>query len=209
MISEPQQLAADVSAITQTAFDRSSTKPTEARDVLKFVNRLVQVVDDALGEVMATLIEFKYVTPDDLTTGWSSRTAALEQLLTTRTYRQAADICDRLRDLETYYDEQLASIVDEVSDINAWTRVFPLLHEHERGIVTVVEQTVADLCAICVTATDANLPTIRSLAAGRVEEVRDTLTKLKEVRGKILGLSGSAGLLELIGETTTRPVAPQ
>jgi hypothetical protein len=209
VLSEPQQLAADVSTITETAFDRSSTKPTEARDVLKFVNKLVQVVDDALGEVMETLIEFKYVTPDDLSNGWSARIADLEKLLASRTYRQAADICERLQDLESYYYAQLAPIVGEVSDINAWTRVLTLLHEHERGIVTVVDQTIADLCAICVTATDASLPTIRSLAAGRVEEVREALTALRKVRGNILGLSGSAGLLELIGETTTRPVTPQ
>jgi hypothetical protein len=208
MFSEPQQLAADVSTITQTALDRSSTRPAEARDVLKFVNQLVQVVDDALGEVMATLIDFKYVRPDHLSSGWSERTAALEKLLTGRTYREAADICDRLRDLESRYYAQLAPIVSEVSDITAWTGVLTLLHEHESGVVGLVDRTVQDLATISATATDADLPKIRSLAAGRVEEIREALTTLRKVRGDILGLSGSAGLLELIGATTTRPVTP-
>ena len=178
--------------------------------MLKFISQLVQVVDDALGEVITTLIDFKYVTPDNLSSsGWSARTADLEKLLAGSTYRAAADICKRLEDLESRFYEHLAPIVGEVGDINAWTRVLTLLHKYETGIVELVDQTVKELAAICATATEADLPTIRSRAAARVEETRTALSTLREVRGRILGLSGSLGMLELIGATTARPVTPQ
>jgi hypothetical protein len=209
MASEPQQLATEVSTIAQTAFDTRETKPTEASGVLKFISQLVQVVDDALGEVMATLIDFKYVTPDDLRSGWPARTAALEKLLTGRSYRAAADICDRLRELERRYDQIVAPIVADVSDVANWSGVFTLLQQHEGGIVTLVDQTVVDLLAMCETATEADLPTIRSKATLRVEEIRAALSTLRAVRSSILGLSGSPGMLELIGGTAGRPVVAQ
>jgi hypothetical protein len=199
MASEPQELATDVSAITQTVFSNGTAKPDEARNVLKFISQLVQVVDDALGEVMATMIDFKYVTPNDLRSDWGTRTAALEKLLTGRTYRAAADICDRLEALEQRYYEHLAPTIEEVSNVESWNRVFSLLQQHEGGIVRLVDDTVESLCAMAEEATEGTLPDIRAHAKAKVDEIRRAIDQLRDVRNEILGLSGSQGMLELLG----------
>lgn len=70
-----------------------------------------------------------------------------------------------------------------------------------------MHQAVSELEEMLASATPATLPGIRMTAAARAEEVRGALGRFGELKNKILGVSGGAGLLELVSSGDRAAVA--
>jgi hypothetical protein len=174
---------------------------------LRFIGSVVTVVGQAFDEVLATLIELSYVTPDHLQEPRKSELLAdLDRVVERSHYKDVLEICSRLKHLSDHYAQVIRPKLGGLADESAWSEVFSLLEEHEGAIMRMVERRVQTLHKQLETARDGDLPQIRQHAVDARKEIEQMLERLWDLRNQILGLSGSAGWLELI-ETGRRSEA--
>ena len=187
--------------LTTVATDRTVASP-ELRRVLRFVTKVVQVVDQAFQDVYATLIDFKYVSLQELQSESRLRQMRkdIELLRAHDRYRDAEQICSRLHALGDQYREQIEPIIDHLQDRSAWQRIFALIDEYEGAIIRLVNETIWELEQLLTEPfDDAKATSIRSLAGTKAERIRLSLLELEALRDRVLGLSGQEGFLELTG----------
>jgi hypothetical protein len=178
--------------------DQSIDK-AELRAVLRFLSKVTQVVEQAFQDVLALMIEFKYVTDEDLQSGRVHELAKDLELLEARShYRDAEEICSKLHHLEEIYVERIKPITQHLSEDAAWWAVLSLLDEHEGRIILLVHQSVAEM-RWALTARDVRK--INLVAKTHAEPLRESLQTLHTMNSQILGLSGEAGYLELVEVT--------
>src|SRR2546428_5642843 len=80
--------------------DPTSISSPDLRRVLGFVTEVVQVVDQAFQKVYTTLLEFKYLTAEDIRSGrLIDLSKELELLRAHDHYRKTEQICSRLHEL--------------------------------------------------------------------------------------------------------------
>jgi hypothetical protein len=159
------------------------------------------VAEQAFQDVVAVLIEIKYLTPVDI---HSTRVRELQkevELLTVRSrYRDAEEICSRLHHLSEQYHQQIAPLVMGVADAHGWQGIFGLINEHEGRLIMLVHHTTWELRQRLEALDASSLDELTRFAAEQLEAVRKALDQLRELSNQILGVSGTAGLLELTAE---------
>ena len=69
---EIQTLISDVQDMVEAVVTDRSISNADLRRVLKFLTKVVQVVDQAFEDVYTTLIDFKFLTDKDITSGRSA-----------------------------------------------------------------------------------------------------------------------------------------
>src|SRR6266568_3239699 len=143
---EIQTLISQVQTMAETAVsDRNISNP-DLRRVLKFLTKVVQVVDQAFQDVYATLIEFKFLTAEDINSGRLKDLGKELALLRAHDrYRDAEQICSRLHGLSEQYDQHIEPIVKKLSNPSQWYVLFGLLEEHEGRIIGMVNGAVWEL----------------------------------------------------------------
>jgi hypothetical protein len=204
---EERQLADELRGMAQTAVTDTSIDDATLILMLRFIGKVAMVVDQAFGDVYAPLLELRYLKPEQLQE--PARTELLKELngvLERSRYRDVEEICSRLHHLSENYATMIAPRLRDLARDSRWSQVFWLLDEHEGRIINMVHGRIYQLCRAVEQAGLGDVPTIRQQATEASDELREALRKPQDLRNQILGLSGEAGLLELV-EADRRPDA--
>ncbi|MBC9176152.1 hypothetical protein [Pseudoroseomonas ludipueritiae] len=178
---------------------RSGADGFELRQILRFVNQVIQVVDQSFETVYGILVDLRYLSKSDLDAGRHIELQKELHLIRAKsTFRESLEVCSRLRHLRKHYDEAVAPILAQQElDSHSWSSVLILIDEYEGAIIGIIKKTVDDLSARLVNVTPTSLPALRVLATERADLLGNALGRLRDLNSRILGLSGRQGLLEL------------
>lgn len=173
----------------------------DLRRVLRFLTKVIQVVEQAFQDVLTTMIEFKYVSDEDLHSGRVRQLAKELELLESHSrYRDAEEICSRLHHLGDFYRSEIEPITQNLPNRNRWWGVFQLLDEYEGRIIMIVQRSIRELRQLL---SQSDTRKINSVAEEHSEAIKESLSKLRSLNSQILGLSGNIGLLELTEDRTS------
>lgn len=192
-----EQIVHQLEDMLGAAIDDPRLSGNDLRRVLAFLTKVVQVVDQAFQDVFAVLIDFKYLSADDIASGrFMEMRKNLDLLLARSRYRDAEEICSRLHHLRTQYETQIHPLVDRLQGNDRWRQVFWLIEEREGRIIMLVNQTVYELARLFDTA-HADIDEIRQVAGGMADKIRLLLIELRNLTNEIMGFSDHAGFMEL------------
>lgn len=193
-----QTLISDVQDMVETVASDRNISNSDLRRVLKFLTKVVQVVDQAFEDVYTTLIDFKFLTAKDITSGRLNDLRRELVLLHARDrYRDAEQICSRLHGLSEQYEQHIAPIVAHLKTSPKWYLLFDLLDEHEGRIIGMVDGAIMQLDRMLRRVDETSLISIRQTATEKADAIRMSLVDLRSLKDQILGLSGVPGLMEL------------
>jgi hypothetical protein len=200
-----RQLATQIRGMTEAAVADQRIGDQDLVPILVFIGSVVLVVEQAFTTVYTQLIELAYARPEDLFEPRKSQILkSLDSVLERSRYRDVEEICSRLHHLEEHYSAVIRPKLGHLEGESEWAEVFALLNQHEGRIMDLVRSRVCDIGASLREAKTSDLGGIREAAGKAVDELRGALANLWRLRNQILGLSGEAGLLELL-ETGRRP----
>lgn len=87
----------------------------ELSEILSFLAKVSHVVEQAFCDVLAILIEIKFLRPRDLSSNKIHDLRRKTALVLARSrYRDAEEICSRLGHLKEKYEMELASLIDRL-----------------------------------------------------------------------------------------------
>ena len=195
---ELTELVRQISSMVQaTAVDRN-LENAEVRRVLSFISQVIQVVEQAFQDVLTLLLDIQYLNDSDRQTTHVYELRKRVKLLTARSYyRDAAEICSRLKHLRENYEEFIRPSVQRLQCSSDWQGVFGLIEEREGRIICIIEQTAREIAILLDKADSGQAIDAKAIAAQKAEQLRELLAELHNLNGRILGLSGHAGFLEL------------
>jgi len=200
-----RQLASQIRGMTQAAVADQRIGDQDLVPILEFISSVVLVVEQAFTSVYTQLIELSYARPEDLLEPRRTQILkSLDSVLERSRYRDVEEICSRLHHLSEHYSAVIRPKLGHLATESEWAEVFALLNEYEGRIMLLVRSRLRDIGASLETAKTNDLDGIRKAAGKAVNELRRALADLWQLRNQILGLSGEAGLLELL-ETGRRP----
>jgi hypothetical protein len=192
------ELVEQIDRMVETAASSPALGEAELRRVLRFLSQVIQVVEQAFQDVFTLLVDIKFLDPGDIR---SSRLMELRKqvdLLTARSYyRDAAEICSRLKHLRHSFDEYVRGDLDKLPSISGWNGILGLIEDREGRIIMLIERTARQMGDMLDNINEGSLPIVRSKAAQSAEQLRSLLSELHELNGRILGYSGTTGFLEL------------
>jgi hypothetical protein len=192
------EVADQIDRMVETVVTAPGLNDDELRRVLRFLSQLIQVVEQAFQDVLILLIDIKYVDVTDLASPRLQELRKQLELLTARShFRDAAEICSRLRHLQHNFDEYVQPVVSRLTGFSGWGGVFGLIEEHEGRIITLINQTTYQLSNLLDDADENTLCEAKAAANESAESLRSLLGGLHDLNGKILGYSGKTGFLEL------------
>ena len=197
--NEFQELVAQFQdMVEKVATDREINNP-DLRRVLRFIIKVAQVVDQAFRDIYAVLIEFKYLTVDDVRSGrLQDLKRELELLRARDRFRDAEQICSRLHHLSEQYEDQIHQIILHLEDPGRWHLMFKLLGEYEGWIIDAVNRTIFELESMLrESSNETSVDRINQLASEKIDTIRTLLVKLQSLCDQILGFSGRTGFIEL------------
>jgi hypothetical protein len=198
---ELDHLAYQLGSMTSAVVADVSITPPDVRTVLRFINKVVQVADQAFQDVYAVLIDVQFLQESDLASGQIVEVRrSLALLLSRSRYRDAEEICSRLHHLAEEYAQKIDPIVAGVADRRAWSHVFQLLNEYEGDIIRMVQDAIYELEGLLgqLGPGQGSLSQVTRVAGESAADVRSALVKLETLRNQILGLSGEPGLMALV-----------
>jgi len=191
-------LVAALSDLTSAAIKEPALSSFDLRRLLRFLSKVVQVVEQAFQDVLGLMIEFKHLSEIDKQAGKLTQLAKELELLGARSrYRDAEEICSRLHHLTAYYHSEIESVTRNLLNSSEWRRILRLLDDHEGYIIELVNQSVRELQELLQ---ESDFKRINIAAGLGVDKIRDSLSQLRALNSQILGLSGNVGLLELTEE---------
>lgn len=192
-------LVQEIDDVVETVASAPGLPDEDVRRVLRFVGQIVQVVEQAFQDVLGVLVEMTYLQDADLAR--PERMMELRKsvaLLTARSYyREAAEICSRLKHLGQNFNEFVRPSLQHLPAFGQWGGLFGLIEHREGRIIMLVEQTAREIEEMLAGAHPGNVHKIREVASQRTRELRDLVGDLHSLNGQILGYSGRAGFLEL------------
>jgi hypothetical protein len=192
------ELVEQIDRMVETVTTTPSLSDSELRRVLRFLSQMIQVVEQAFQDVLTLLIEIKYLNATDLGLPKIIDLQKQIDLLTARSYyRDAAEICSRLKHLRMDFDEYVRPAVLDLPDFTGWRGVLGLIEDREGRIIMLIENTARQMADMLGTLDQHTLPKARHAASQSVEELRGLLSELHELNGRILGYSGATGFIEL------------
>ena len=172
------------------------------RAVLRFVARVVHVVEQALQDVYGLAVEVKHIQPGDKAE--VARLGRELDLVLTRSHAKSEGICSRLHSLREIFEQDVGLLLRCSPGDPRWHELFWLLDDREGRVIQLVESLVRELTTALDSFGDAGLfgrakarEEVQHAADEAGIQLRYALRELHEIRDKILGLSGQAGLLEL------------
>jgi hypothetical protein len=187
------QLDGMVEAVAGADIDQS-----ELRRVLRFISQVIQVIEQAYQEVFSLLVEMKYLTAGDIGTPRLAELGKQVDLLTAKSsYRDAWEICNRLKYLEHVFNSTMRSSLEHLPQFGQWAGVLGLIRDHEGYVIRMIGATAEEMSGQLAGLTPHDVPELNRTAAQRAARLRTLLGELHELNGRILGHSGKEGLLEL------------
>ncbi len=205
-----QALSSQILRMAHSVTTQTDVPNADLRRVLNFLDKLVQVVDQAFRGLYTILVDIKLLDDGDIGSGQiQSIRRDLEMVSARSWYRDVEEICSRLHHLSDSYGQNIAPIVGGLAQSNEWGEIFQLMDEHEGRIIRIVGESVWQLKNLLANLqTTDELTQARQLAERRGEALQTALQDLTDFHSRILGLSGSVGFLELL-ETDRDAVAAQ
>jgi hypothetical protein len=198
---ELERVVHQLEDIVGTASTDASISDHDLRRVLGFIAKVVHVVDQAFADVYSLLVEFKYLSLDDKESGRLDQLRKeLDLILARSHYRDAEEICSRLKHLRSHYEEQIQGVVSAIGDPQKWRDVFWIVEEREGRIISLVQQAVQELGELMTRVSKTRILQIRKSAAEKAEAIRNSLQELRTLSNQIMGLSGQPGFLELTSD---------
>jgi hypothetical protein len=174
---------------------------SDLRRVLRFVSKIVQVVNQAFLNIYPILIEIKFLKMEDLQTGKLPEILKELELLNSRDYyRDIELICGQLKELSNQYKEQIEPIIHclNINTRENFEQVFMLLEQHEGYIMFIIKEMTYKLrYSLTRINSPLKLEKVKKDVEKDAEKFRITLDELQVISNKILGISGKDGFLEL------------
>ncbi len=170
----------------------------DLRDVLSFLVKVTQVIDQAFQDVLTLAIELAYLTPADASYERIRRLQMELDLLTARShYRESLEICSRLKHLRKQFEQYIRPTIQGLAKDQEWRELFWLIEDREGRIIMLVENTAIALSRELGRAQNSNVSAVNATSRSLVAELRPLLADLRDMTNQILGLSGRPGFLEL------------
>jgi hypothetical protein len=206
MHSNPSPISADLGRVIQdingmvraTVSTDAHLENAAVRRTLSFITQVILVVEQAFQDVLTVLIDVKYLESSPNLQVELRELRKRVELLTARShYRDAAEICSRLKHLRENYDTFIRPAVQKLDGFSNWQGLFGLIEEREGRIISLVQRTAEELARLLAKAEGGDLESLKRYASEQTTELRTMLSSLHSLDGRILGLSGDAGFLEL------------
>jgi hypothetical protein len=180
----------------------TSTDPNindaDLRNVLGFLTKVVQVIDQSFQDVYTLAIELAYLDPNDVGAERVRRLQKeLDLLLATSHYRESLEICSRLKHLKLRFEQYILPTISHLQTQTDWRQLFWLIEDREGRIIQLVEGAADELRRELQRARAGDVSTVNRAARKLADELRPLLAELREMTNEILGLSGPRGFLEL------------
>lgn len=196
--------------VTDTLVDAIATsssmpeiKSEEQRRVLRFIIKVVLVVEQALQEVYGLAIEVKHVRPGNEQM-IDHLMRELDQILIRSAFSRTEEICSRLSNLRLLFESDVALLLRCSPGDPRWYELFSLFEEREGKIISLVQSAVRDLGKSLETLRSPRIfgtsklkENVNQISDKAGKEILKSLRELRDLRDRILGLSGKVGFLEL------------
>lgn len=192
------ELIEQVDHMVDTVVSDATLPDPTLRQVLRFLSQVIQVVEQSFHDALSLLIEIKLLDSADLHSAKMRELQKQVELLTARSYyRDAAEVCSRLKHLRENFDEFVRPSVQHLPEFSDWSGVLGLIEHREGRIIFLIEATAREISDLLSQADENTLTKVRRTASQRVDQLRSLLGELRNLNGRILGFSGKAGFLEL------------
>lgn len=202
-----EKLQRIVAEIEDVAFDASRRLPPEVlAQVLAFLSKVSHVLEQAYRDVIPILIDIKYLDNQNLGPKRVDIMKNIDLVSSTSHYRDAEEICSRLKTLKSTYLDGLAQYISP-GEKYQWSGLFGLIEEREGRIVQLINSQLFQIKDALARTSAEDLPAINRMASEQIVDVQKSLRELNDFTSKILGLSGSAGLLEMLRDPQVAPTA--
>jgi hypothetical protein len=145
-----------------------------------------------------TLIEIQHLTAQELANHRAIELQKQLSMLTAKSYfREALEICSRLRHLQNTFHEFVEPSVVKLPDASNWSTLFRMLDEHEGAVIPLVEGSATKYLGLLSQVDEASLPALRDEARKDADAMKAALVTLRDLNTRIVGLSGRTGFLEI------------
>jgi len=200
MSTEFEGVVSDIKDAVFRSTSELSSSPNDLRDILSFLTKVVQVVDQAFQDVYTLAVDLAYVTAEDVASGRIRRLQQNLDLLVGRShYRDAEEICSRLKHLRIRFDEYVRPAINNIGEQRLWENLFWLIEEREGRIMDLVHGASSELRRELDRLDTQHIDRVNQAARQLMNELRPLLGDLRELTNNVLGLSGRPGFLELTG----------
>jgi hypothetical protein len=195
---ELTELVKQLDGMVETVSTSPGLGEVEVRRALRFISQVIQVVEQAFQDVLTLLVEIKYLEEKDIHSDRLNILRKQVDLLTSRSYyRDAAEICSRLKHLRENFDETIWPSLSVLPELKGWQSVLGLIQEGEGRIIMLINATARELELRLGSLTPETLASVNAMATRNAEQLRSLLAELHDLNGRILGYSGKLGFLEL------------
>jgi hypothetical protein len=193
------ELAVELRQMASAVATNPTIPSADLRRVLRFLTKVLEVVDQSFQDVYGILIDIQFLTPVLVATGRVEQLQAdLQEVFSRSRFRDAEEICSRLHHLGETYNQTIRPIVEPLHASQEWYQVFFLLNEHEGRIIRMIQDAVYELRSMLSSDLGGRkLSSLKCAAREKAEFLRQSLSELQDLRNRILGFSGRIGFLEL------------
>ena len=123
-----RELANQLDGMTRSAVADQRIVDADLVPVLRFIGQVVVLVQQAFGDVLASLIEFSYLRAEDLREPRRTELlSSIDNLLARSRYRDVEEICSRLHSLSELFDQAVRPKLGRLAEESEWGQVFELL----------------------------------------------------------------------------------
>ena len=191
----------DVEGFKNAILSDKSLELLDIQRILRFVVKIVQILEQVFEDVAVVLIEVKHLSEEDIRPERIRDLLKQIDLLTSRGhFRNAEDVCGRLHFLSGQYKESIEPLLVMNTNVYKWRSVFNLIEEHEGLLIASIEGITWNLHERVENLSVNSLVLVKAYASDKHKEIQNSIDRLKIMLNEILGESGSIGLLELTAE---------
>lgn len=195
-------LVDEIDSFVESAAVSPQLNEPDVRVILRFVSQVITVVEQSFQDVLSVLIEIKLLRPADLQSGHVDELRRSVAMLTARSrFRDALEVCSKLKHLGAHYHEFIRPIVDRMNTGTQWWGLLNLINEHEGAVIRLIEESAMEMDEMLADIDERKLPNVRDRAAQQTVVLKAHLGSMHDLNAQILGLSGKPGFIEL---TTNR-----
>jgi hypothetical protein len=183
---------------------QSQLEDPTVRRTLTFLSQVILVVEQAFEDILTVLVDIQFLEDSpSLHTELRVLRKRVELLTARSYYRDAAEICSRLKHLRENYDNFIRPAVRHLPGFSDWQGLFGLIEEREGRIISLVERTAGHLALLLSQAESGDLAPLKTYSSQQTADLRSILSDLHTLNSRILGFSGNAGFLELTRDRNT------
>lgn len=201
-LDELRSVVSNIGQMVDVCSHDRSIPDRDLRRTLAFLAQVIQVVEQAFQDVQSLLVDVSLL--DDIDIRDHNEVQEIRrragQLTARSYYRDAAEICSRLKYLGETFNQNIRPRVDHLSQFNGWGGVFGLIEHREGRIIRLVEETASSVEERLARISPVDLDTLHIWSRTRITELRSLLGELHMLNGRIMGYSGNVGFLELTSD---------